>query len=152
MPESIQGYFCGISFNEYKNNKPVGLAGFAIPDLGIIFRSRSYGSLNECQYAGLLAMLKFIEQNKKSFAGLEFELLSDSSLIIYQISHRKFISRELAPLYFSAIEYKKKIDFRVTWVPRNENIAITGLSDTPALKPELDLDFLFPSGDNMSLA
>jgi hypothetical protein len=150
--DTIQGFFFGTSYNEYENGKPVGLTGFAIPDLGIIYRSRHEGSIYECQYAGLLALLKFIDMNKKSFNGLEFEILSDSALIVYQISHRKFISRDLAPLYSEAIEYKKKVQYRVSWVPREENIAIMGMSGTPALRPDLDIDFTFPSGDSIGLA
>ena len=106
MADMIQGYFFGTSYNEHDNGRPVGLAGYAIPDLGIIFRSRHEGTIHECQYAGLLELLKFIELNKESFKDLEFEILSDSALVIYQISHRKFISRDLAPFYSAAIEYK----------------------------------------------
>jgi hypothetical protein len=150
MSDIIQAYFFGTSYNEHKNGSPVGLAGYAIPDLGIIFRTRHEGNIYECQYAGLLALLNFIELNNKSFQGAKFEILSDSALIIYQISHRKFISRDLTPLYNAAIEYKRKIDYRVTWVPRGENTALKGLSGIPALHPDFDISFTFPSGDNIS--
>jgi hypothetical protein len=152
MAETIQAYFFGTSFNEHENGKPVGLAGYAVPDLGIIFRSRYQGSIHECQYAGLLALLKFIDLNKKSFKGVEFEILSDSALLVYQISHCKFISRELAPYYDTAIDYKRKVSYRVSWVPREQNIAIMGMTGEPAISPDFDIDFTFPSGDNISPA
>jgi hypothetical protein len=141
MAETIQAYFFGISYGEIIDGKQIGLAGFAIPDLGIIFRSRFKGTIHECQYAGLLSLLNFIENNKKNLSAYKFEILSDSALVVHQIAHRKFISRELSPYFETAIGYKGKIDFRVTWVPREENIAITGMDSTPPYKSDLKLSF-----------
>jgi hypothetical protein len=141
MAETIQAYFFGISYGEVVNGKQIGLAGFAIPDLGIVFRSRFNGSIHECQYAGLLSLLEFIQSNKKNLSAYKFEILSDSALVVHQIAHRKFISRELTPYFETAIGYKGKIDFRVTWVPREENVAITGMAATPPYKPDLKLNF-----------
>ena len=152
MADTVQGYFFGTSYNEHENGRPAGLAGYAIPDLGIIFRSRHEGNIHECQYTGLLELLKFIDLNKKSFKGLEFEILSDSALVIYQISHRRFISRDLAPFYSAAVEYKKKISYRVSWVPREENVALIGMSGDPAIRPDFDIHFTFPSGDSIGPA
>jgi hypothetical protein len=151
VADSVQAYFFGTSYNECENGRPVGLSGFAIPDLGVIFRSRQQGSIYECQYGGLLALLKFIDLNTKNLSGFDFEILSDSALVVYHISHRRLISRDLAPFFNEAIDYKRKIEYRVSWVPRQENIALIGLADTPAVKPEFDIDFLFPSGNNAAL-
>jgi hypothetical protein len=152
MTEIIQAFFFGTSFGERLNGRPVGLTGFAIPDLGVVFRGRQTGSLYECQYAGLLALLKFIEAHQKQLGQYQFEILSDSALVVYQISHRKFMSAELAPYYTAAINYKSKIDYRISWVPRHENMAIVGLSDTPPLKCDLDLklDMNPPDQDQLS--
>ena len=141
MAETIQAYFFGISYGERLNGKMVGLAGFAIPDLGVVFRSRCEGTLYECQYAGLLALLDFIHNNKKNLSPYKFEVLSDSALVVHQIAHNKFISRELAPYHDTAINYKQKINYRVTWVPRHENIAITGMADNPPYKSDLKLNY-----------
>jgi hypothetical protein len=141
MAETIRAYFFGISYGEVINGKETGLAGFAIPDLGIIFRSRFKGNIHECQYAGLLSLLDFIENNKKNLSAYKFEILSDSALVVHQIAHRKFISRELTPYFETAIGYKGKIDYRVTWVPREENVAITGMDSTPSYKADINLKF-----------
>lgn len=152
MADSIQAYFFGASFNERENGELVGLAGFSIPDLGIIYRNRQKGGVYECQYTGLLSLLEFIELNGKNFAGMTFDILTDSALIVYQIQHRKIISPGLTPLYNAAMEYKRKIDYHISWIPRNENVALIGLTDTPALKPDMDIEFLFPSGDSSASA
>jgi hypothetical protein len=140
MAESIQAFFFGTSFGEQVDGSLVGLSGFAIPDLGIVYRSRHTGSIYECQYQGLLALLKFIENNRKQLDGYEFEVLSDSALVIYQISHSKLITKELAPYYNTAINYKSKVNYRVSWVPRQENIAITGLDETPPFQANISFD------------
>jgi hypothetical protein len=139
MSDSLQAFFFGTSFGEIVNGKPIGVSGFAIPDLGIIFRTRWVGTIHECQYAGLLALLKFIDTNKKELKGIDFEVLSDSALVIYQIANKKFISRDLLPFYNAAIDYKRKVSYKVSWVPREENVAITGLSDVPPLAPDINL-------------
>lgn len=147
MSDKIQGYFFGISFGEMLNDKPVGLAGFAIPDLGVVFRSRWKGTLYQCQYAGLLALLRFIEDNKKSFSDHEFEILSDSALVVNQIAHNLLLTKELAPYYNAALYYKKKVNYRVSWVPRDENMAITGLGNIPPFESELAIDLGLKFGD-----
>jgi hypothetical protein len=144
MAETIQAFFFGTSFGEQDGGKLVGLCGFAIPDLGIVSKSRHTGSIYECQYQGLLALLKFIENNRKQLDGFEFEILSDSALVVYQISHCKLITKELAPYYNTAINYKSKVNYRVSWVPRQENIAIAGLDEIPPFQAnmgfELEID------------
>jgi hypothetical protein len=149
MAESIQAYFFGTSFGEQVDGKNAGLYGFAVPDLGVVFRSRHSGSIYECQYAGLLALLKFLESNRKELNEYRFEVLSDSPLIVYQISHRKIITAELTPYYNAAIDYKCRIDYRISWVPREENIAITGMNEIPPFRPDLELklDIDIPDGN-----
>ena len=140
IEEKLRCYFFGRIFSTDENGQPVGLAGFAIPDLGIIYRSRLRGSLFECQYRGLLALLKFIETNKKNFRGISFEILSDSAVVIYQVTHKKFVSRELQSYYQSVLGYQDRIPFKVSWVPSQENIAVTGLVDMPSYKDDSDLN------------
>ena len=147
MANSTQAFFFGTSFGAQVNGKNTGLYGFAIPDLGILYRSRHSGSIYECQYAGLLALLKFIESNRKKLDDYQFEILSDSALIVYQISHRKIITAGLTPYYNAAIEYKNKVDYRISWVPREQNIAITGMDAVPPFMADLDLKLDIDSED-----
>jgi hypothetical protein len=143
MAETMQAYFFGTSFGEKQDGKEVGLAGFAIPDLGVIYRTRCSGGVYECQYAALLSLLKFIETNKKYLNEFEFEILTDGALVVYQISHRKFISANLVAFYNSAIDLKRKVNYRVSWVPRNENVAIVGLSNVPPAKSDVGMSLQF---------
>jgi hypothetical protein len=138
--ENLRCYFFGRNFSNDKMMKSAGLAGFAIPDLGIVFRSRFRGTLFECQYMGLLALLRFIDANLKSFKGIKFEILSDSAVVVYQITQRKFISSELISSFRAVIGYQKKIPFKISWIPTEENISITGLAEMPSISAEADLN------------
>jgi hypothetical protein len=138
--ESLRCYFFGRSFSKDKLSKSNGLAGFAIPDLGIVFRSRFKGTLFECQYAGLLALLRFIAANKKSFKGIRFEILSDSAVVVYQITQKKFISEELLSSFRAVSEFRRKIPFKISWVPTEENISVSGLTEMPSIQPGAELN------------
>jgi len=138
--ENLRCYFFGRNFSKDIITKSAGLAGFAIPDLGIVFRSRFSGTLFECQYAGLLALLRFIDTNKKSFKGIRFEILSDSAVVVYQVTHKKFISKELISSFRAVIGYQKKIPFKISWVPAEENISITGMAEMPSISSDTDLN------------
>lgn len=137
----LQCYFFGISLNGDGLEKEGGLFGFAIPDLGISFRSRFAGTLSECQYKGLLALLKFMENNREAFKDLEIEAFSDSAIVNYQINHHKFISSDLKKYYDTAIRYRARIRYKVSWIPRQENIAITGLFDMPPVTADIRIEF-----------
>lgn len=137
----LQCYFFGVSFNSDGLEKNGGLFGFAIPDLGISYRSRFAGTLFECQYRGFLALLKFMEENRDAFEELEIEIFSDSAIINYQINHHKFISRDLKKYYDAAIRYRAKIRFKVSWIPIHENVAITGLFDMPPMAADIRIKF-----------
>ena len=134
-------FFFGISFNGDSLEKNGGLFGFAIPDLGISFRSKFAGTLFECQYEGLLALLKFIEENREAFKDLELELFSDSAIVNYQINHHKSISSDLKKYYDAAIRYRAKIQYKVSWIPRHENVAITGLFEMPPVAADIRIKF-----------
>jgi hypothetical protein len=134
-------YFFGISFDGEGIEKNGGLFGFAIPDLGISFRSRSAGTLFECQYEGLLALLKFIEENREAFKDTEIEAFSDSAIVNYQINHHRFISPDLRKYYNAAIRYRTRIKYKVSWIPRHENVSFAGLFDMPPVAADIRIDF-----------
>ncbi len=138
--ENLRCYFFGLNFSKDKLSKSTGLAGFAIPDLGVVFRSGFKGTLFECQYAGLLALLRFIDANKKNFKGIRFEILSDSAVVVFQVTQKKFISGELLASFRAVADFQKKIPFKISWVPTEENVSIIGLTEMPSISAETDLN------------
>ena len=141
FPGPLPCYFFGISFSGNGLEKDGGLFGYAIPDLGISFRSRFAGTLFQCQYEGLLALLKFIEENREAFKDLEIDVFSDSAIVNYQINHHKFISSDLKKYYDAAIRYKARIRYKMSWIPRHENVAITGLFEMPPVAADIRIEY-----------
>ena len=141
-------YFHGsVNGGDQLSNQP-GTVSFAIPDLGIIFRSRWTGNLIECQYAALLSLLQFIENNKKIFKGKEIEILSDASVVVYQLTKDSFVLKSIEPYYRMVQTYKSKFSFLVRWIPEKENIACNGLIETPPMKPSVEIKYDINSHDN----
>jgi len=53
-------YFYGTTNSDDPSITTDGVVSFAIPDTGIVFKSRWVGNQIECQYAALLSLLRFI--------------------------------------------------------------------------------------------
>jgi hypothetical protein len=134
-------YFHGSVIGDDKSAKQSGTVSFAIPDLGVIFRSRWMGSLLECQYAALLSLLQFIESNAKTLGKQEIEILSDASVVVYQLTKDTFILKNIEPYYRMVQTYKMKFPFKVHWIPEKENAACNGLNDTPPMKLSVEINY-----------
>jgi hypothetical protein len=152
IADRIQCYFFGESFGTDKLDASSGITGYALPDFGVVFRRQFNGNLIECQYAGLLELLRFIDLNRKNFLGKHFEILSDSAVVIYQVNQKKLIGKDLLP-YFRSVEiYKNKFPFKLSWIPKEDNIAVTGLLDMPPINIEAEFNIIFdknePKQDN----
>ena len=118
-----------------------GLISFAIPDLGVLFKSRNFGTHYELEYISLLALLRFIELNSKAFQNQKIEVLCSSPLLVYQMSENTVCQKELEPHRNLALAYKRKFNFSLSWVPEKENRAQHGTINLPPLKKSFDFNF-----------
>lgn len=134
-------FFHGSVLGDDQLAKQTGTVSFAIPDIGVIFRSRWVGSLLECQYAALLSLLRFIETNNKLFKDQNIEILSDASVIIYQLTKDTFILKNIEPYYRLVQTYKTKYSFKLRWSPEKDNPAFNGLCDAPPIKPSIKINY-----------
>lgn len=140
-------YFHGSVNGEDKLSKQMGTVSFAIPDLGVIFRSRWMGNLIECQYAALLSLLQFLENNKGLLKDGTIKILSDASIVVYQLSQGTFIYKNIEEYYRLVQTYKSKIDFKVHWIPEKDNCAYHGLLGTPPMKPSVEIKYDMKGSD-----
>jgi hypothetical protein len=101
-----------------------GVLSFAIPDLGFIFRAQFKGTPAECEYASLLALLEFIEQNPNLFKSKRIEIYGDSFTVVHQVNMQMHCTKELEPYRNMALGYKRKIPYVLNWIPKNDNPAI----------------------------
>jgi hypothetical protein len=143
-------YFHGSVNGEDALLQQMGTVSFAIPDFGIIFRSRWVGNLIECQYAALLSLLQFLEKNKELVKDDKVEILSDASVVVYQLSKDAFIYKSVETLYRTVQTYKSKFNFKIHWIPEQDNIAYQGLTGTPPMKPSVKIKYEMKKPDDIS--
>lgn len=141
IPDVLRCYFFGSSFGLKDDATSNGICGFAIPDLGVLYKNGCKGTLYESQYKGLLVLLKFIENNIKSLRGFEFEILTNAAVVAYQLTHHKSISHTLKDCYNMVLAYRSTIPFRISWIPDHENQALSGLLETPPLNSDIEIKF-----------
>ncbi len=120
----MQLFFYGISGET--RPKGWGLANFTIPDTGIFFRARFKGNQEECEYAALLALLEFVEINPQLFKNRTVEIYGDSFTVVHQVNQKMLCGKALEPYRNMALLYKKKFDYSLSWIPKNENPATVG--------------------------
>jgi len=115
-------FFLGGSGNGDKSFKE-GIASFAIPDLGVYFKTRCLGSSFQCEYMSLLALLSFIEENLRRFNQHKIRIYSENPLIVHQVNQKTSCSPDLEPHRDKALNYKQKFSYSINWIPSHENRA-----------------------------
>ena len=129
----MQTMDCFYGTRELPDGNPVGKTAvvmFHIPDIGIRFKAPFAGADGDhSDLASLLALLEFIDSNRKYFNNQTFQIFGNNLSIINQINGREMMSERFAHLLERAQKYRKKYRFSLAWVPRGENPAIDPLFD-----------------------
>lgn len=134
-------YFSAKSESKDKYKETRVLISFAIPEIGVLFRTHYNGNLYECTYISLLKLLKFIQTNPKVFEKDKIEILSHDPEIVYQVNEKTPCEGGLEKLKGLALLYKRRLKFRLNWIPLSENKAEKGIMDQPQIKNEIPLNF-----------
>ena len=137
----IKCFISAKTLLQNREKRQNGLIGFAIPDLGVLFKERYFGSHYELEYISLLALLRFMELNYKAFQNQKIEVLCSSPLLVYQMSENTVCQKELERHRNLALAYKKKFKFSLSWVPESGNRTQNGMMDLPPLKNSFDFNF-----------
>ncbi len=135
---------CYISAQTRLKNKEksqTGLVGFAIPDLGVLFKARYLGSHYQLEYVSLLALARFIESNGSAFKGQKLSFHCSSPLLVYQMTQKSLCQKEVERYRDLALAYKRKLDFSLSWVPESQNPAQNGMMELPPVKTQIDFNF-----------
>ncbi len=117
------------------------LTSFAIPDLGVLFRTHYSGEVDECNYISLLKLLKFVESNPKVFDNHKIQVYSHEPQIVYQVNGKIPCGERLQKLNGLALLYKAKLKYSLDWVHLKDNKAEKGIIDQPQTKILLPLNF-----------
>ena len=109
----------------------VGLISFAIPDIGVLFRSAWRGDVYECRYVSLLSLLNFIELNPEVFSKQELQFFGDCPLLVQQVNGQAHTPKSLEPYRDLIRLYIRKLKFSLRWIPEQENRATSRAVDMP---------------------
>ena len=130
----MQCFVYGSNLNDDNTRQAPGIVAFAVPDIGLMFKSGFTGSQTECEYMSLLTFLRFVEQNPKAFSGSRLDILSDAAAMVYQVSG-KAPTTSLAAKFLPLVhQFQKKLNFSVHWIPPQSNPAFEGIYDLPPMK------------------
>jgi hypothetical protein len=137
----IKCYFSAKTPERDKLKKQSGLICFAIPGVGVVYKTKSFGSQYELEYISFLSLLRFIEVNRKAFENQKINIMCSSPLLVYQMNENSGCLSELRQYRHLALVYKQRLNFSLSWVPEAENRAQNGMMDLPPLKVAFDFNF-----------
>jgi hypothetical protein len=121
------------------------IISFAIPDVGVVFRTRCFAERHECDYLALVSLLEFLESNSDIMQNQNIEVLGDSTVVVYQLNGKMPIFSNLLELYRRIERFRAKLRFNVSWTPASLNRAAMLLPDLPPVKKGVKFDFSFAS-------
>lgn len=116
-------YFYGMIRGADKQRDSDGVVCFYIPDIGVTFRAKFTGNQWESEYAGLLALLEFVELNPHLFKNKHLDIFGNSYVVVHQVNQKLECTKELKPYLDMALVYKKKISYTLSWIPQSDNPA-----------------------------
>ncbi|MEW5876197.1 MAG: hypothetical protein AB1752_13590 [Candidatus Zixiibacteriota bacterium] len=133
-------YIWGTNNREERDTVADGIVSFAIPDLGIQFRSRHPGTASECEYVALLGLINFANNNHKLFEQHQLEVYTDAVALVYQLNRKAIVPPALERHARVVQTYRDKHRFSIGWVPKDENRAFTGVLDLAPLKTKTRIE------------
>ena len=136
-------YFHGINPSEEAGTREGGIISFAVPDIGVIYRTRCTGDRLECEYLALAALLEFLDSNSDIIANQNLEILGDSAVVVYQLNGKIPVLSRVLKHYRRIEQYKNRLKFKVSWIPQSLNRAAMTLPDLPPLDAKISFDFSF---------
>jgi hypothetical protein len=121
--EVMECFFHSLMRDTESPTKHNALITFTVPDVGIVFRAQFKGDAKEVEYAGLLTLLEFIENNPQLFKNKTIEIYSDCFTLVNQVNRKMFCSRDLEPFLNMALTMQKKIPYSLNLIPETDNPA-----------------------------
>ncbi len=103
------------------------LVSFRIPDLGITFKAPFEGGEDHTDFASLLALLEFIDLNRKLFGDKSLQIFGGNVRIVEQVNTGSAADEDFAPFLAKALQYRQKYHYSLDWTSSDNN---------PALRPD----------------
>ena len=103
------------------------LVSFRIPDLGITFKAPFEGDEDHTDFASLLALLEFVDLNRKLFGNKSLQIFGGNLRIVEQVNAGCANDEDFEPFLAKALQYRQKYHYSLDWTPSDNN---------PALRPD----------------
>ena len=136
-------YFYGTNSTDDTDARGAGIISFAVPDIGVVYRTKCKYDRIECEYMALFVLLEFLDSNSEAMTNQNLDLLGDSAVVVYQLNGKMPIFSRLIKYYRRIERYRDKLKFKVSWTPTSLNRAAMSLPDLPPLNAKVKFDFSF---------
>lgn len=140
---SMKCYFYGTGQSGELATGEGGVISFAVPDIGVVYRTRAQRDRLECEYLALIALLEFLDSNSSIMANQVLEILGDSAVVVYQLNGKMPVFSRVLKHYRRIEQYRRRLRFKVSWTPQSMNRAAMTLPNLPPLSAEMTFDFSF---------
>jgi hypothetical protein len=126
----MECYFGTFDLPEGNPDGKSAVVAFDIPDIGIKFKAPFAAvDRDHSDLASLLALLEFIDSNRKYFTQNKFEIFGTNLSVINQLNGREQIPTRFFNLMARAARYRKKYRFSLSWISRDDNPAMDPVFD-----------------------
>ncbi len=115
------GSFLRIEAEAQQKSK---LVSFRIPDLGISFKAQFEGGEDHTDFASLLALLEFIDLNRKLFGNKSLQIFGGNLRIVEQVNTKRAADEDFEPFLSKALKYRQKYHFSLDWTSSDNNPAL----------------------------
>lgn len=137
----MKAYFYAQSQNPVPHTEGPGIIAFSIPDLGFTYRQALRATPSEFPYRALLALIEFLENNRKVWQKQKLELCTDCAPFIYQVlGDMAAPARVRIPLGTIRLK-KRQLGFTLHWVAPHENRTRENISQQPVSSQAPPLNF-----------
>ena len=137
----VKAYFYAQAHNPVPHARGPGIIAFAVPDLGFTYRLALRATPSEFPYRALLALVEFLETNRKIWNRQKLEICTDCAPLIYQVLGDMAAPTRVRQELGVARLKKRQLGFTLHWVSARENRARENVSQQPVAQPVPQLNF-----------
>jgi hypothetical protein len=137
----VNCYFYATSHAPKAHVKGPGIISFCVPDLGFTYRAALRATPSEFPYRAVLALIRFLESNRKVWHRQNLKILTDCAPIVYQVQGEMTAPMRVRSMLGTVNIKKHQLGFTLHWVPMAENQARENITRQPLARPALELNF-----------
>jgi hypothetical protein len=115
------------------------VVAFEIPELGIGFKAPFEGDPDQTDFASLLALLEFVDLNRKLFENRALQIFGGNLRIVEALNSGEIEGEEYLGFLEKAMNYREKYRFSLEWTPSRRNPAVSDVASDDNNEINLDI-------------